>query len=330
MKARKVRESTLELVSQHVDCEDVYVTKTIEQSDQSLDEIIQKRYPLVLCGGGDGTAMRIIEQMHLKIAKHNKAGGDYVMPKFGLLKLGTGNGWAGQLATPPTVKPIWTIRKYREDQLQYETFNLMQGEDRVFHFGGFGYDSLILNDYINFKGRFNKGFGWTMANSLFGYLAAIVVDTIPTVVFKDFKINVRVVNNSKEPVYKVSHSAGAEELPLKKGDTIFEGPVAACSFGTTTDFGFRLRVFPFAKMKPGYFQMRLSDASAGTALSNIVPLWRGDWEHPQLYDFLAKDVSIEMDKPMPMQLGGDPEGDRDRLDVKTADFTVDVLDFRKL
>lgn len=330
MKARKVRQSTLNMVSQHVDVEDIYITRTIEQSDQSLDEIIQKRYPLVLCGGGDGTAMRIIEQMQKKITAHNEAGGDFLLPRFGLLKLGTGNGWASMLKVPAKVKPIWSIRQLTEEQLKFRTFNMIESDGRLFHFGGFGYDSLILNDYIDLKNKFTKGFIWKLFNSLFGYIFAIAFVTIPKIAIHGAKMDVRITNNSDDPIYKITHSTGPVEVPSKKGDVFHEGPSVLVGGATTTNFGFDLKAYPYATAMPGYMNLRVANVSVPVALSNLKPMWTGKWETPFITDYLVKDVTFNFDKEFPLQLGGDPEGLRNSLDLRVSDHTVELLDFEKL
>lgn len=328
MKARKVRKSTLKMVSKHVDVDDIYITHTIEQSDESLDEIIKKRYPLVLCGGGDGTAMRTIEQMRLKVNAFNQTGGDYQMPKFGLLKLGTGNGWAGQLATPPKVEPIWALRQLRTDELKFATFNMIEMGDRLFHFGGIGVDSLVLNDYINLKNKFSKGLMWKISNSLLGYLIATFGISVPKVVFHKFKANVRVVNTSDEPVYRPSPE-GIEPLPVKKGDTLYEGPTLVVGAGTTSNYGFNLKAYPYASSKPGYMHLRIVNVSVPTILSHVPSVWKGVWQHPDDHNFLVKEFRVEAEEELPLQLGGDPEGYRREVQMKVSDFTVDVLDFRR-
>ena len=330
MKARKVNDATLDMISKHVDIEDIYVTRTIEQSDQSLDQIIKKRYELVMCGGGDGTAMRIIEQMKLKVDAHNKAGGDYKVPKFGLLKLGTGNGWAGILDTPPGVKPIWAIRKQKAQDLKYTAFNMIETpEGRLFHFGGFGVDALILNDYIQMKKKYTEGFMWNLSNSLTGYLMTIFGKSLPKIIAKGFKVKSRIINLSDEPIYKVNHSEGTEELKIKKGDLIYEGETDATIFGTTSDFGFKLKVMPFAMKKFGYFHIRAVEMGAFNVLRNLKPIWTGNFESPNIYDFLAKKVRIEVEGEAPFQLGGDPEGYRESVELKVSDFAPEILDFRK-
>jgi diacylglycerol kinase family enzyme len=329
MKARKVRQSTLDMLGQHVDVEDVYVTRTIEQSDQSLDEIIEKRYPLVLSGGGDGTAMRVIEQMRLKIQRRNAQGGDFQLPRFGLLKLGTGNGWAGQLDVPPKVEPIWALRQLREHELKFTRFNMVEHENRVFHFGGFGVDALILNDYINLKNKFTSGPLWKLSNSLIGYLWATFAISAPKVFLQKYSFRLRAINNSDEPVYRATYSRGFEPLPVKRGETLYEGPAILAGFGTATNYGFKLKVYPYACAKPGYMQLRIANATVPYVLRHIRPIWMGTWEDPAVHDFLVKDVLVELEQDTAFQLGGDPEGYRRQGRFTVSDFTVEMLDFRR-
>ena len=329
MNARKVRQTTLDMISRHVDIDDVFVTRTIEQSDQSLDEIIERRYPLVLSGGGDGTAMRVIEQMRRKVARRNAAGGDFAVPKFGLLKLGTGNGWAGLLETPGKVEPIWALRQSRAHELKFTPFNMIEAENRLFHFGGFGLDALVLNNYINLKNKFTSGFLWKLANSMAGYLWATFAISAPQVMLRHFALHARIVNNSDDPVYRVGPDGALVELPLKKGETIYDSRTLLIGFGTTTNYGFQLKVYPWACAKPGYMQLRTADTNVPQVIRNIRPIWTGHPGVPGLADWLVKDVIVESAESMPFQLGGDPEGYRERAHFKVSDFTVDMLDFRR-
>lgn len=330
MKARKVDESTLKMVSHHVNIEDIYITHTIEQSDQSLDEVIEKRYALVLCGGGDGTAMRIIEQMYKKVQAHNKAGGDYQMPRLGILKLGTGNGWAGLLEVPPKVEPIWAIRGLRENELKFTQFNMIEADDRLCHFGGFGYDAMILNDYIELKAHFPEGFLHGVSNSLPGYLVTIFGYSIPKVLIRGFSMKVRITNNSDAPIYRMTHSKGAEEVGVSKGETIYEGRTTFIGAATTCNYGFQFVMYPFAVEKTGYMHLRVTSISSITTVLNLRRIWQGKYENLEMNDFLVKDVRVEIEKDAPFQLGGDPEGYRREVNLKVADFMVEMLDFRKM
>lgn len=325
-KARKVRQSTIDRFAGFLPAEDLYVTRTIEQSDECLKEILVKKYPLVFCGGGDGTAMRIIEQLLNHVRTLNAAGGDYALPRIGILKLGTGNGWAGLLNTPPAGAPIEYIKK--AGQPKFTRFNMLRFQDRLAHMAGIGIDAAILNDYIDFKKKFAQGFFWKIANSLFGYLFTIFAISIPRFITKGARFNVRVYNDSDDPVYKIAHSTGAVELPWRKGDKIFEGNLMMVGFGTTPNYGFNLVALPHALAKPGYMTLRLVASSIPRVLSHIPSVWAGRWEHETVHDYLVKRVRIESDQDLPLQLGGDPEGYRRELVMDVAEETVEVLDFR--
>ncbi len=329
MNAKKVNQDVLDEFSKYMKADDIYVTHSIEEADQSMDKIIEKRYPLVLCGGGDGTVMRIIEQMNLRVKERNRDGGDYKIPKFCILKLGTGNAISGLLEVPKGAQPILSVRQSAEEELNFKRFNIIEADKRIFHFGGFGIDALVVNDHIDFKNRFSKGFMWRLTNTLAGYFMAVILKSIPKVVLHGFKLNIRIINDSDSPVYKATHSRGIEETPFKKGDVIFEGPADVVVFGTTTDFGYKLRAMPFAFAKPGYFNLRLGDTGVFKLLLNLRPLWKGTIEHPGLYDFLVQKVKIEFDEKAPLQLGGDPEGYRKELHLKISNYTPDILDFRE-
>ncbi len=327
--ARRVNQKILNMFSKQVGDEDLYITHTLQEADQSIDEIIEKRYPLVMCGGGDGTVMRILEQMHQKVEARNRSGGSYKLPKFCILRLGTGNAIAGLLDVPDTVKPVSTIQQLPENDLTFKRFNIIEAEGRMFNFGGFGVDALILNDYIDIKDKFSKRILWKIMNTIVGYVAAAFLKSIPKIFFHGFKLNVRIINESDLPVYKPSHAA-IEETDLKKGDIIYEGPVDAVVFGTTSDFGYKIKIMPFAMSKSGYFHLRLANTGVMKIILNLRSLWLGKWEHPDIHDFLVKDVKIEIDQEAPLELCGDAKGYCSELNLKISDFTPEILDFSGL
>jgi len=326
MKARKVRQATIDEIGSHVPPEDLFVTRTVEQSDECLVDIVQKRYPLVFCGGGDGTAMRIIEQLIRHVKRLNAEGGDFVVPKVGLLKLGTGNGWAGMVKSPKNVEPIEFIKS--GGQPGFAPFHLIRTGDRLAHMGGIGADAAVLNDYIQFKNKYPSGFMWKVANSVFGYFFAAFTRTIPRFARGVGRIEVRVFSDSDDPVFRVSHSRGVEETTLKKGDVIYEGTALIVMFGTTDNYGFNLRAFPFSTVKPGFMHLRIIETSIPRILINLPSNWKGTWEHPTMSHFLARRIRIESKADVPFQLGGDPEGYRTAINLEVTDETIDVMDFR--
>ncbi|MCZ7584078.1 MAG: diacylglycerol kinase family protein [Deltaproteobacteria bacterium] len=180
MKARKVRQSTIDDIARHVPPEDLFVTRTVEQSDECLEEILRKGYELVFCGGGDGTTMRIVEQLQKRVARSKENGGDgYTMPKIGILKLGTGNGWVYLLEVPPKSRPIEIMRSGAPTR--FTPFHMVETEGRLAHLAGVGADAIILNDYMDLKNKFKRGLLWRLANSLLGYFFRRVLHHVSAV-----------------------------------------------------------------------------------------------------------------------------------------------------
>lgn len=324
-KARKVKKSTIDLIARHVPEEDLFITRTVEQSDECLKEIVARRYPLVFCGGGDGTAMRIIEQLLNHIRKRNAAGGDFCLPAIGILKLGTGNGWAGLMNTPPGALPIEIIKGLEKPKTR--TFNMIVAGDRLAHFASFGLDAFVVNNYLDLKNRYPTGLSWKLANSLVGYLFATFCMSAPILLLKPFQYPVRVINESEEPVYRVSHSRGVEETEIKKGEVIFEGPVTMLGCGTTSNYGFNIKAYPWAMAKDGYMQLRLIGTPLPTFILHMRSFLNGNAERNDLWDFLVQRVRVECDRDMPFHLGGDPEGYRRDMTFQVAEETVEILDF---
>ena len=330
MNAKKVNKGMLKLFYKHVDEMDLYITHDFEECDQSLDEIIKKRYPLIFCGGGDGTVMRIIEQYCFKLRELKRRHKDYKMPRFAILKLGTGNALAGVLGMPGKAEPINMVKETIDGEISFKKFNIIESGNRMFHFGGLGVDALVLNDYLDIKKRFSKGFMYKLSNTLAGYFAAIFLKSVPKIMFRGFKLKVRIINESAAPVYKVSNSRGIEDAHIMHGSVIYEGPADAVIFGTTTDFGYKLKVMPFAFVKPGYFHLKIANTGVLKMLANIRSLWLGTWEDAKLYDYLANNIKIYIDGDAPLELGGDPEGYVKELNLRISDFTQEFLSFSKI
>lgn len=325
-KARKVRQSTIDMVAAHVPADDLYITNTIEQCDGCIREIVEQRYELVFCGGGDGTAMRIIEQMRHHLADLNKDGGDYAHPKIGILHLGTGNGWAGYLQTPHGAGPIQHVNDGKP--LKFTSFDMVRSGDRLTHFAGIGTDGAILNDYMSIKNRFQSGLMWTLVNGLWGYIYTIAFISAPSLIRNGADWPMRVINDSDKPVLRVDEKGELVPTDLAKGDVLFEGKANFAGVSTTPDYGFHVRMYPWSMEREGYFQLRISAISIPGLLIRPHQVWRGTIHHPKLHDYLLDGVRVESDVELPFQMGGDPEGWRKDVSFAIAE-PVEVLDFRE-
>lgn len=81
--ARQVGDWARRAVEETLPSARVFLSRTRAEAERHISEIVSRRHDLVLCGGGDGSAVALING----IRSHGAA-----LPRIGLLRLGTGNG----------------------------------------------------------------------------------------------------------------------------------------------------------------------------------------------------------------------------------------------
>jgi len=247
--------------------------------------------------------------------------GEY--PKLGILKLGTGNGWASVVGSKKPKKMLREMISKREYRLT--RFNLVESEQQVFPFAGLGWDAMVLNDYLKMKQRFGKGAFKAYWNHLAGYITTLMVKSLPSELMRKQRPQVRVVNNSPR-IFSVSHSSGIREMNIPSGQTLYEGPCNAAGAATTPNYGYHIKVYPFARRMPEYMNLRVIHSGALELVRNAKGVWMGTYESEGIQDFLARDVTLEFSEPMPFQIGGDACGYRERVRFRVSDFSVEVID----
>ena len=85
-------------------------------------------------------------------------------------------------------------------------------------------------------------------------------------------------------------------------------------------------MFPWADAREGRFQLRCATSSAYETLRNLPQVFKGEYRSPTLIDFLCTAIEIRMERPVPVQVGGDlSDGLRSRLRVEMSDKPVRVL-----
>ena len=87
--AKQVTDDLVDVLDQIVQSGDLFVSRSLEEGDEIARTIARRGYPTVLTAGGDGTFV----QMVTKITRASKSL-DVRPPRFGLLRLGTGNALA--------------------------------------------------------------------------------------------------------------------------------------------------------------------------------------------------------------------------------------------
>ncbi len=333
--ARRVTDRVARGLERVVGSDHVFQSRTLDEAEAFSREIVQRGYGTVVCGGGDGTLMRVVnlvqryidESNRWRIERYTRCGEKQALlkkPRFAFLKLGTGNGMGQVIGAGNPAVDLQHIVDYVPGRTK--TIPLIEQEGERFVFGGVGYDSQILNDYNWLKARAHNPIFKAIMQNAIGYLVAILGRTVPRLVLGlAEKLEARVVNNGRAFYIDPRRGDFAEEIA--PGETLFEGPARLISAGTVPFFGAGFKMFPFARLMPGMMNLRIGTVGPLRLLPVIPKLWNGTYRKPSgLNDFIVESVSIELARPFPFQHSGDAQGLRDRLDLKIADDSLEIID----
>ncbi|MFT3766947.1 MAG: diacylglycerol kinase family protein [Minicystis sp.] len=295
----------------------------------SLDEALgfarqlQSEPPkLLVSAGGDGTAVTLINALRRPGSDDTKA------PAIGLLPLGTGNGWANVTGAPRWQKAVRRLGQLAErgGPLPLRRFDLVEVCGTVAPFAGTGWDAEIIDDFHAQK----TGVGLLpehMRDGLRGYLHGLFTRTIPRHV-REPQVEVELTNTGEDAL-TVDDEGKVIPLPNgKRGAVLYRGPASVCAAGTSAEWGFGFRAFPFAGRVPRRFCMRIYAGKALEATLRMKQLWQGAHPVPKMHTWLLTQCKATFSRPVPFQIGGDRLGIRSEVDYALAPDQVDVLDWR--
>lgn len=335
--ARKVGRRVKRSLSELIPWVKVYSSRSLDDASRYIREIVDNRYSRVFSGGGDGSMITMINlirryvdeknQQIERLSRHLRARiPRYQFPDIGILKLGTGNGWARIVGSKRGIKPLLSVKE--KEAWRIKQFNLLESENRLIHFAGLGWDAAILNDYINFKKLFGIGPLKRIMNGLLGYLSSLALKTLPRELFKRKRIEARIINQGEE-VYGVDMEKGdnLKRLDIGRGDVLYEGYLNVVGAGVITDYGFGLKAFPFAGLRPDMMNLRVVKSGVFELLSHARSVWMGRYRSENILDFMANKVTIDLSTSLPFQMAGDAMGYRDKVTFEVSDYKVRVIDF---
>jgi diacylglycerol kinase family enzyme len=297
----------------------------------SLDEAmgfardLQEKPPsLLVSAGGDGTAVTLLNAMRKEVAVHDGAS----QPALGLIPLGTGNGWANVTGAPAWRKAVTRLGHLAErgGPLPLRRFDLVEVCGTVAPFAGTGWDAEIIDDFHAQK----SGFGLLperARNGLAGYLQGLFTRTIPRHLTEP-QVEVE-LTNSGEDAMTVDERGLPVPLPFgRRGAVLYRGPMSVCAAGTTAEWGFGFRAFPFAGVVPRRFCMRVYAGRALEATMRMNKLWAGAHPVAKMHTWLLTSCKATFSRPVPFQIGGDRLGVQQEVEYRLAPEQVDVLDWR--
>lgn len=319
--AKQVTDDLVDILDQIVQSGDLFVSRSLAEATEIARTIVRRGYPTVLTGGGDGTFV----QMATRITEEARRIGAR-RPRFGLLRLGTGNALAWVLgAQSPRHRGVIADLGRLRTEGGSRTMRLLEVEGMLTPFAGLGIDAIALHDYNATKAALARS-PLTRPLSAGGvaYLASIVGRTLPTYLLRPHP-RVRVINEGA-PVARLGQD-GRPVGEIARGEVVYEGPSRMVAMSTIPYWGFGARIFPYADDREDRFSLRVVDINSLQVAVHIRAIWNGTYRSDTVYDFLCEHVSIHFDDPMPLQIGGDAVGTRTTVHAQIAAEPIEVVDY---
>jgi diacylglycerol kinase family enzyme len=319
--ARQVTDELVDILDQIVQSGDLFVSRSLGEADEIARTIVRRGYPTVLTGGGDGTFVQMVTRI---VDQARRAG--VRAPRFGLLRLGTGNAlaWVLGAQSPRHRGVIADLGRLRREGGS-RALHLLEVEGLLTPFAGLGIDAIATHDYASTKDLLSRSpLTRPLSSGAVGYAISVVGRTMPTYLFRPHP-RVRIVNEGAPAIRMGQDGRPAEEL--ERGALLYEGPSRMVAMSTIPYWGLGARIFPYAGERADRFSLRVVDITSAQVARHIREIWRGTYRSDTIHDFLCEQVSVHYEDPMPMQIGGDSVGPRTEVHVRLAPEPIQVVDY---
>jgi diacylglycerol kinase family enzyme len=319
--AKQVTDDLVDILDQIVQSGDLFVSRSLEEGDEIARTIVRRGYPTVLTAGGDGTFVQMVTKI-----THEARRESLPPPRFGLLRLGTGNAlaWVLGAQNPRRRGVIADLGRLRSEGGSRK-MKILDVEGTLTPFAGLGIDAIALSDYNAMKQTLSKHrLLRPLSAGRAAYLLAVLGKTMPQYLLRPHP-KVKIVNEG-EPAVRLGRDGEPIE-DIARGETLYEGPSRLVALSTIPYWGFGARIFPFADDREDRFSLRVVDIGSLEVAWNIRDIWKGTYRSDTVHDFLCERVSIHYDEPMPLQIGGDPVGDRSTVHARLAPEPIQVVDY---
>ena len=320
--ARQVTDALVESFDQVVGTGDLFLSKSLAEARSIARRIVQSGYPVVLTGGGDGTFVQMVTSITREAAACDKEA-----PRFGLLRLGTGNSLAWALGAGTSRKGVLAdLGRLRHDS-GHKDLPLIEVEDLLSPFAGAGLDALGLKHFHDVR-SIVRHLPWVgrHATGAMSYAISIPTLTIPELALRP-RLEVRIVNQGA-PAQELDRNGHPTGRYVETGATFFDGNCIAALVSTIPYWGFGFRIFPFADNLPkGRFCLRIVAAHPLHIAAHMLSAWKGTYRNDNLLDFYAEDVAFEFPKPTAIEIGGDPGGRTESMRARLHPNPVKVVDY---
>lgn len=320
----RAKNATAEVIStihQILNGGDLFVSRSIEDAHDIAKTLVTRGYGTVLTGGGDGTFTVMVTEVVREARRSRRP-----LPRFGLLKLGTGNSlaWvvgAGEIKGGELGADIQRLSEYAGSR----SLRFIEVEEIISPFCGLGADARVLSDYNRTKERLQKTPLRRVAAGPLSYALAAGTRSLPYQLFRKMP-RCRIIN-AGEDALRLGPKGSVIGEPIRKGEVVYEGPMRLTALGTIPYYGYGFRMFPYADERSDRMHLRVATISAPSFMLHFRDIWRGSFENPKsVFDFLVEAVDIEVDPPTPFQIGGDLQGERSQLHIALCKTPIELVD----
>ena len=320
--AKHVTDDLVDVLDQIVQSGDLFVSRTLEEGREIAETISERGYPTVLTAGGDGTFVQMVTWITAASKREGRQ-----PPRFGLLRLGTGNAlaWVLGAENPKGRGAVADLARLRTTAGS-GTLRLLEVEDILTPFAGLGIDAITLSLYNDTRDRMRRvPILERFASGGLAYAIAIGGRAMPDYLTRGHPY-VRVINEGA-PAIRLGVDGQPVGPEVQKGDLLYEGPSRMVAMSTIPYWGFGARIFPFAGEREDRFNLRVADVGTLDVALNFRQLWKGTYRSDKVHDFLVEEASIHYDEPLELQIGGDPVGKRRYVKVRLAPEPIAVVDY---
>lgn len=320
--AKGVTDDLVQILDQIVQSGDLLVSRNLEEGRAIARMIVERGYPTVVTGGGDGTFTQMVSFIVEEADRQGRP-----VPRFGLLRLGTGNAlaWVLGAGSERAKGALADLARIRTEAGSRE-LRLLDVEGTLAPFAGLGIDATALHHFKEVKGAFERTpVLRKVATGGAAYAVSIVGRTMPQYLVHSHP-HVRILNEGADAL-RVGVDGQPVGEPIREGQVIYDGPSRMVAMSTIPYWGFGARVFPFALDREDRFNLRVVDLSPMDVALHIRSIWRGTYRSDKVHDFLVDKIRIEYRSPMPLQIGGDPMGKRTVVHAGLSTRPIRVVDF---
>lgn len=318
--AKNVTDEVITNLDQILRGTDLYVSRSLDHAKQIAETLVLRGYGTVLTGGGDGTFTVMVSEI---VAAAERLGRP--RPRFGFIKLGTGNALAHVVGVSGKDGLAADIHRLKEEAGSRK-IGLVEVDGTLTPFCGFGADAEMLQDYAKTKQRLAGTPLRRLGQGLAGYVLSGIGKTLPRQLLRPM-FHCRIVNCGG-PVYRLGRGGAVEGKAMEYGEVVYEGPARLVAASTIPYLGFGLRFFPYAEEHPDKLSLRVTTMGAAEFGANIQAIWKGEYENPRrIFDFVGQDLLVTVDPAQPFQVGGDLQSERREARLRLSPKPIRLVDF---